>query len=256
MATHPITPLKMLVDLSETDSTKAVSSTTEVEINTSTTTAAGEEESHTSTAMARVSQVLAALRSLAKNAVAVGDILRSWLARICLIREEQVKTLSPTSTTTSSTLSFSQRKTLKQFNDEVEILLSHGTNQKDLLRFSEGLQRQFRNALQHNMSCMLPSYNHQLPHGHEKGTFLALDVGGSTFRVALVELLGSDVVQGQTKIIAQKSYKITNSVKRLKDTKFFDWMAERIEATIVTHQPLGEDNMHLQMGLAWSFPIE
>ena len=59
-----------------------------------------------------------------------------------------------------------------------------------LLQMSTRLQQEFARKLQNSDMCMLPSYNHTLPTGLERGSYLALDVGGSTFRVALVELRG------------------------------------------------------------------
>lgn len=73
---------------------------------------------------------------------------------------------------------------------------------------------------------MLPSYNHALPTGKETGTFLALDVGGSTFRVALIELGGRE--EGM-KIVSSTSMVIDEEVKALQGTDFFDWMAKRID---------------------------
>lgn len=104
---------------------------------------------------------------------------------------------------------------------------------------------------------MLPSYNHALPTGHEKGTFLALDVGGSTFRVALVELLGKEV-----KVVRSVSLPIDKDVKALVGTEFFDWMAEKIAATLADErEKYAADSGSgppavLSMGLSWSFPVD
>lgn len=102
---------------------------------------------------------------------------------------------------------------------------------------------------------MLPSYNHALPTGNETGTFLALDVGGSTFRVALVELLGKKV-----QVVRSVSLPIDKDVKALVGTKFFDWMAEKIGATLADegekYTTDKESAGVLSMGLSWSFPID
>lgn len=39
---------------------------------------------------------------------------------------------------------------------------------------------------------MLPSYVRSVPNGTEKGNFLALDLGGTNFRVLLIEIDGSN----------------------------------------------------------------
>lgn len=101
---------------------------------------------------------------------------------------------------------------------------------------------------------MLPSFNHSLPRGDETGTFLALDVGGSTFRTALVELAGRDS-ETAMRIVRQRAWKIGKAIKALRGEQFFDWMAEMMEEMLCG---VGGDRQTevLQMGLAWSFPIE
>lgn len=129
-----------------------------------------------------------------------------------------------------------------------------------LMEISEKLQVQFGQKLQASNICMLPSFNHTLPSGTERGTYLALDVGGSNFRVALVRLNGkSDGADGM-EIVKMKTFKIDANVKKLKGVHFFDWMAQRIEEVVADplvkaeQQTIGDQP--LGMGLAWSFPIE
>jgi hexokinase len=126
-----------------------------------------------------------------------------------------------------------------------------------LMRFSAGLKEQFEESLLENPLCMLPSYNHQLPTGDECGTYLALDVGGSTFRVALIALSGKSHEGKESQILNSKSVKIDATVKKLKGVLFFDWMAERIE-DVLAGQSKGQEmsDSPLSMGLSWSFPIE
>ncbi|CZR61181.1 probable hexokinase-1 [Phialocephala subalpina] len=126
-----------------------------------------------------------------------------------------------------------------------------------LVALSDGLRKEFLDSMYDNPLCMLPSYNHQLPSGEERGTFLALDVGGSTFRVALIELSGRKSDGQECKILKRNTFKIDRTVKQLKGVLFFDWMAERIEE-VLSGQAEGHDmsNAPLTMGLAWSFPIE
>jgi hexokinase len=130
------------------------------------------------------------------------------------------------------------------------------TSAGGLKQFSRKLKRQFREGLRSNPACMLPSYNSQLPIGHESGQYLALDVGGSTLRVALVELRGRSVSGCESRIVRMNTFKIDSDVRNLRGAEFFDWMAERIYRTVE-----GSENGHspehpLLVGLAWSFPIE
>ena len=147
-------------------------------------------------------------------------------------------------------------RTTDNFLSEVKRLFTAPLDPSILLAISTKLQEQFREKLQMSASCMLPSYNHTLPTGYEKGKYLALDVGGSTFRIALVSLTGKGNGSSM-KIVKMSNYRITNKVRALRGHNFFDWMAERIGEMLkdpVVKEVQGESP--LPMGLAWSFPIE
>jgi hexokinase len=127
----------------------------------------------------------------------------------------------------------------------------------NMLGMSTKLQEQFRQKLDSSHISMLPSYNHTLPTGQERGTYLALDVGGSTFRVALVELSGRSSGRESKRIIKMRSERIDNRVKALQGNAFFDWMADKIRDTLEDSEISGSHGAGtLSMGLAWSFPVE
>lgn len=119
------------------------------------------------------------------------------------------------------------------------------------------LQTQSRDRLLNDTACMLPSYIHQLPNGSEQGRFLSLDVGGSTLRVALIELRGKMTAHGEKSmvILSKDTCKITPELKKLEGMEFFDWMAARI-LDIVSKVDNSSYTGPLPMGLAWSFPIK
>jgi hexokinase len=150
---------------------------------------------------------------------------------------------------------FKQRR--EEFLAEVERCLRGSVKRERLLTFSSELKRQLESSLLDNPQNMLPSYNHQLPTGDECGTYLALDVGGSTFRVALIELSGRKSEAQESKILKTRSVKIDQSIRQLKGLAFFDWIAQRVEETL-SGQSEGHDmsGAPLSMGMAWSFPIE
>lgn len=146
-----------------------------------------------------------------------------------------------------------RRRTLDNFAEEVDRLFTSPLSLRNMIIMSEKIREQFKSCLQSSPVCMLPSYNHALPSGTEKGTYLALDVGGSTFRVALIELGGA----GAMKILQESSSPIDNDVKLLEGTLFFDWMAEKIESMLsAVGADYGREAVPLSMGLSWSFPIE
>ena len=148
-------------------------------------------------------------------------------------------------------------RTLDDLLREIQRLLEAPLDPGNLLQMSERLLEQFAPKLRASDICMLPSYNHKLPTGREQGTYLALDVGGSTFRVAIVELNGDQPAAKSMRIVSMKSFKIDNSVRHLRGTQFFDWMAEKIEIAISDPQIKKINGAStFPMGLAWSFPIE
>jgi hexokinase len=148
-------------------------------------------------------------------------------------------------------------RTMDDLLREVQRLLEAPLEPAKLQQMSIELQEQFAPKLQASDICMLPSYNHKLPSGLEKGTYLALDVGGSTFRIALVELNGKQPNAKDMRIVAMKSFVIDEKVRQRSGTAFFDWMAEKIEQALEDPQLQNHDGAKsFPMGLAWSFPVE
>ncbi|KFY88170.1 hypothetical protein V500_06519 [Pseudogymnoascus sp. VKM F-4518 (FW-2643)] len=128
-----------------------------------------------------------------------------------------------------------------------------------LRRLADGLQAEYALALRENPACMLPSYSHVLPSGAETGRYVALDVGGSTFRVAVLELFGRGREGEESVVRGARTFPINDVVKQRVGVAFFEWLAERIEETL--REVLGEtkedeERTKMDMGLSWSFPIE
>lgn len=198
--------------------------------------------------MTRIRQVFAAaLKSLLRGKSFIQALLAFWSSPAALKRVS----------TDSLPRSDGCRRSIEDFLKEAEELLLQPIQEDALKHFSLKLKAQFRHALLTNPACMLPSYNHQLPNRSEHGQYLALDVGGSTLRVALVELRGRHVQGSESRIVRMDSFKIHRDIKDLEGMAFFDWMAQRIVGTV--SKALETDNSPekpLLMGLAWSFPIE
>lgn len=95
-------------------------------------------------------------------------------------------------------------------------------------------------------ATMLPSLISTLPSGKEKGTYLSVDVGGSTLRIALVALKNRTA-----HICASAIWPINASIKSLSRRKFFLWIGKHIRALLAQ----ANITFHLNMGLSWSFPI-
>lgn len=149
-------------------------------------------------------------------------------------------------------------RSIQDFLKEAEAAILGPVSGDGLHKLSKGLKKQYLRRLQNDIECMLPSYSHQLPDGRESGQYLALDVGGSTLRVALVALSGTDADgQRHSEILRMRNFKINMDIKDLEGTAFFDWMAERICETL--EGGFGGENSPdkpLPMAMAWSFPIE
>ena len=137
----------------------------------------------------------------------------------------------------------------------------NATNPLRLLQTSDTLLQSFRAHLQDSLETMLPSYTHTLPLGSETGTAVAVDLGGSTLRVAVIQLLGQPEStdndkepQSRERVIIRRSSRVRDNVKRLRSKAFFDWIAEKVAVAL---EMAGEGNGHdMLMGITWSFPIE
>lgn len=149
--------------------------------------------------------------------------------------------------------------TLDDFLEEVQSQFEQQLKIESLLVLSKQLQAELKQHLISSPQCMLPSYNYTLPTGNEKGTYLALEVGGSNLRMALVELGGRSLGTKSLQIKRTMSFTIDNAVRQSPEYAFFDWMAERIGDMLRREHGgryLMEETEPLRMGIAWSFPIE
>ena len=142
--------------------------------------------------------------------------------------------------------------------EEVQSTFGNQLGVQDLLNLSRKLQAELKEHLIQSPQCMLPSHNYVLPTGEERGTYLALEVGGSTLRVALVDLDGKADIESLG-IRRIENYTIPRDVRNLGGLGFFDWIAEKIQDMLAVdkvaqnHRPNPEP---LHMGIAWSFPVE
>ncbi|KIW32966.1 uncharacterized protein PV07_04473 [Cladophialophora immunda] len=145
---------------------------------------------------------------------------------------------------------------LDSLKDEIMRLFRYPCSMRRMLSMSSALRIQYKAKLQESDACMLPSYCTTLPTGKEMGTYIALDVGGSTFRVALIELRGRENRHGPMVIKHMSTSKIDERIRKLPGTQFFDWMADRIHAMLEEGKEAWSPDQTLPLGLAWSFPIE
>ena len=185
----------------------------------------------------------AALKSLLRGKSFIQAFLAFWVGPN-VAKGQKVDTRDP------------PRRTIEEFLKEAQALLVGPSEGDGLKEFASKLKLRFREGLMSNPDCMLPSYNDQLPNGYERGQYLALDVGGSTLRVALVELRSRGARGSESGIIRMKSFPINRAIKDLEGMEFFNWMADLILETVAEDVKQNSSEKPLPMGLAWSFPIE
>ncbi|KAH8884699.1 actin-like ATPase domain-containing protein [Thozetella sp. PMI_491] len=196
-------------------------------------------------AMTSIREVLvAAIKSLLRGKSFIQAFFAFWVSP-ALLKTQDVETRKVAT------------RRIADFLKEAEGLLLDPTRADGLKQLSQKFKAQFRDGLMSNPACMLPSYNHQLPDGDERGQYLALDVGGSTLRVAMVELRSQGTQGRVSEIIRMQSFKIDPEIKKLEGMEFFGWMADKIvETTSTSVKSESGLNGPLPVGLAWSFPIE
>ncbi|KAK2163269.1 hypothetical protein NP493_1471g00019 [Ridgeia piscesae] len=94
---------------------------------------------------------------------------------------------------------------------------------------------------------MYPTYVRGLPDGSERGHFLALDLGGTNFRVLLITLKGIDVE------MKNKIFPISQELMHGEGTLLFDYIAECLEM-FQREYNLMQDT--LSLGFTFSFPCK
>lgn len=193
------------------------------------------------------------MRSLRKAAIAA--LINSLIHGKSLFEAIQAYWATPLSAQDTATIP--EKGSLERFLKDAEAAFLGPIDNDGLLKLSDQLNEQFLEALQSHMECMLPSYSHQLPTGRENGHFIALDVGGSTLRVALVRL-GGPAASGDDDcdIVGMRSFKIDKAVKDLEGMAFFNWMAKMIARTLRSDFQETLPEGCIPLSLAWSFPIE
>ncbi|CAH2351499.1 N-acetylglucosamine kinase 1 [[Candida] railenensis] len=127
-------------------------------------------------------------------------------------------------------------------------------NPKNLSNSSDLLLKSYNEALLQN-SCisMLPNFNIQ-PTGLEHGDFLVIDLGGSTLRVAVIQIDPNNTVE-PTRIAVEKKWVVENNCKVI-DLNFFKWLGSKIVETLKEQTVININSKFINTGLTWSFPLE
>ncbi|MCU0666337.1 MAG: hypothetical protein MUF05_04515 [Candidatus Omnitrophica bacterium] len=96
---------------------------------------------------------------------------------------------------------------------------------------------------------MLVTYAH-MPDGNERGSFIALDLGGTNLRILLVELQGA----GKVRMVKEKRVTIHKRHTRGKAAKLFGFIARSIEDFM--RECRIKPYMKINIGFTFSFPVK
>ncbi|PKU80034.1 Hexokinase-1 [Dendrobium catenatum] len=106
---------------------------------------------------------------------------------------------------------------------------------------------------------MLITYVNNLPTGHEKGLFYALDLGGTNFRVIRVQLGGKEqgVVKQEAEEVSIPPHLMVGSSHVCETLELFDFIAKRLAKFIASESeefklPEGRQR---ELGFTFSFPV-
>ncbi|KAJ3219021.1 glucokinase [Dinochytrium kinnereticum] len=97
---------------------------------------------------------------------------------------------------------------------------------------------------------MIPSHVTKRPNGTETGSYLALDLGGSNFRVCEVTLEGNGIAR-----MKQRKYTVSDDLKTGSGDKLFDFFAECVGAFLEEIDTSATKGKERKLGFTFSFPV-
>lgn len=167
--------------------------------------------------------------------------------------DDSSSSISKSSSTCSSGIC-SKRSSFRTFTNLQEDLdiLKKASTTASLVPVVQKLAYTMESSLADSSSAtMLPSLISTLPSGRETGTYLSVDVGGSTLRIALIKLFGRS--SGiKPRVLSSSTHPINRDIKALSGVAFFEWIANHIKDLLFSQNYL---HHHISMGLSWSFPF-
>lgn len=121
----------------------------------------------------------------------------------------------------------------------------HVVEQRMRQAIEKGLNKESHD--QASIKCY-PTYVRYLPSGHEQGKFLALDLGGTNFRVLCVDIGENKKFSMESKVFA-----IPKRIMLGSGDKLFDHIAECLHTFVVEHNLTDKK---LPLGFTFSFPCQ
>ncbi|XP_023939670.2 hexokinase-2-like [Bicyclus anynana] len=119
-----------------------------------------------------------------------------------------------------------------------------------LRRVGEVFQREIESGLRERPSSlqMENTYVPELPDGTEEGVFLALDLGGTNFRVLLLELRAGQLVREDV-----KHYHISDELRLGSGADLFNFLADCVQDFVRAE---GLEHEEMSLGFTFSFPMK
>lgn len=134
---------------------------------------------------------------------------------------------------------------------------SRGVHSSSLGVHADGMVKAFNEALtSKDALTMLPNYSIN-PTGEEHGCYLVIDLGGSTLRVAIVQVApydGRDERSHRINVVVSKKWIVDNSAKTI-NKDFFKWIGSKIVETIEAQSVMTKEQI-VYTGITWSFALE
>jgi len=127
------------------------------------------------------------------------------------------------------------------------------TSTSSLLNLVEHIKKEMELGLKKNEGSslkMLPTYVSK-PSGQEKGTFLALDLGGTNFRVLKLELKGHHTFGESSK----DQFTITEKAMNGSADELFNFIADCVGTFLAKSKTTASNNQKLPLGFTFSFPV-
>ncbi len=131
---------------------------------------------------------------------------------------------------------------------ERQFWISKESLKKISQRFEEelaaGLEEDGRNI------SMNVTWVQSLPTGHEKGSFLTVDLGGTNIRVCWITLSARN---GETDV-KQHQYKLSDDIKTGTAEELWEFVARSVEEFIREQDLRGDDQHTIPLGFTFSYP--
>ena len=143
----------------------------------------------------------------------------------------------------------------KQLQEKVDQILNGfviGPDRAQRLKdvFVEELIKGMKNGLENSSLQMENTYVPQLANGTEEGSFLALDLGGTNFRVILIQMQNGEIIEEQIKY-----YHVEEQTRLGPGRELFEFLASCVMDFVGLHQIEVNKDGFIPLGFTFSFPM-